>query len=250
MKPIWLLLFTFFYLHVAAQTEQQLILQADKYEAALNENAAFETFKQVNKINPSNHYALWKLSELCSRIGHRQPTTQQKHQFYIAGKKYAESAIKVNPSGADGYYAMSVAMGRLALSGSGKEKIDAVKEIRSNAEKALKLNPQHGRAWHVIGKWHYEVSDLNMFEKAGVKLMYGGLPPASIKMAIQAYEKAKLYEPNFALNFLELSKAYKRDGQKDKAIGLLKLLPSIPSRTIDDARIKNEGAALLKKWSA
>jgi tetratricopeptide (TPR) repeat protein len=116
--------------------------------------------------------------------------------------------------------------------------------------KALKLNPQHGRAWHVIGKWHYEVSDLNMFEKAGVKLMYGGLPPASIKMAIQAYEKAKLYEPNFALNFLELSKAYKRDGQKDKAIGLLKLLPSIPSRTIDDARIKNEGAALLKKWSA
>ena len=249
MKLAILIFLTFLCLSSFAQTEQQLITQADKYEAALNENAAFETFKQALKVNSRNHYALWKLSELCSRIGNRQATTKQKQQFFVAGKAYAESAIKVNPSGADGYYAMSVAIGRMALASSGKEKINAVKEIRSNAEKALKLNPQHGRAWHVIGKWHYEVSDLNMFEKAGVKLMYGGLPPASIQQAIQAYEKAKIYEPNFALNFLELAKAYKRNGQKDKAINLLKTLPSVPPKTIDDARIKKEGAGLLKDWT-
>jgi hypothetical protein len=94
------------------------------------------------------------------------------------------------------------------------------------------------------------VSDLNVFEKAGVKLMYGGLPPASIKQAILAYEKAKIYEPNFALNFLELAKAYKRDGQKDKAVGLLRTLPSIPAKTLDDARIKREAATLLKDWTS
>ena len=249
MKTIYILILSLVSFTGFAQTEQQLIAQADKHEAALNEGAAFETFKQVLKINPRSHYALWKLSELCSRIGNRQPTTKQKQQYFIAGKSYAENAIKANPAHADGYYAMAVAMGRMALSGSGKEKINAVKEIRSNAEKALKLNPQHGRAWHVIGKWHYEVSDLNMFEKAGVKLMYGGLPPASTKQAIQAYEKAKIYEPNFALNFLELAKAYKRDGQTPKAVALLKALPSIPAKTIDDARIKKEGAGLLKDWA-
>lgn len=248
MKLTSLLLFSFLYISSFAQTEQQLIAQADKYEAALNENAAFETLKQVNKINPRNHYALWKLSELCSRIGHRQATTKQKQQYYSAGKTYAELAIKVAPADADGYYAMSVAMGRLALSNSGKEKINAVKEIRTNAEKAVKLNPKHGRAWHVIGKWNYEVSDLNVFEKAGLKLMYGGLPAASIQQAIQAYEKAKIYEPNFALNYLELSKAYNRNGQRDKAIALLKALPSVPAKTTDDARIKKEGAELLKDW--
>ncbi len=250
MKTTFFFLFSLLSLCVFAQTEQQLIVQADRQEAALNEDAAFESFKQALKINPNNYYALWKTSELCSRLGNRQPTTEQKQQYYVAGKAYAQAAIKANPLHADGYYAMSVAIGRLALSNSGKQKIDAVKEIRTNAEKALKLNPQHGRAWHVIGKWNYEVSDLNMFEKAGVKIMFGGLPPASINNAIQAYEKAKLYEPNFALNFLELAKAYKRNGQKEKAINLLKTLPSIAPKTADDARIKKEGAALLKSWSA
>jgi len=250
MKATFFLLSLFLSLASFAQSEQQLIAQADKQEAALNEAGAFETFKQVLKINPKNYYALWKASELCSRLGNRQPTTGQKQQYYLAGKNYAQMAIKVSPSDADGYYAMSVAVGRLALSNSGKQKIDAVKEIRSNAEKALKLNPHHGRAWHVIGKWNYEVSDLNMFEKAGVKIMFGGLPPASLNDAIYAYEKAKFYEPNFALNFLELAKAYKRNGQKEKAISLLKTLPTIAPKTADDARIKKEGAALLKSWSA
>ncbi len=247
MKFFYCFILSLFFYKGFAQTEQQLIAQADKYEAALNETAAFESFKQAIKINPRNHYALWKLSELCSRIGKRQPTTKQKQQFFNAGKAYAEAAIKRDPTSADGYYALAVAMGRFALSQSGKDRINAVKEIRSNAEKALRINPRHGRAWHVMGKWNYEVSDLNMLEKAGVNIMYGGLPSASIKQAIQAYEKAKIFEPNFALNYLELAKAYKRNGQKEKAISLLRALPSIPNKTMDDAQIKKEGANLLKK---
>lgn len=124
-----------------------------------------------------------------------------------------------------------------------------LKEIRSNAEKALKLNPNHGRAWHVIGKWHYEVSNLGMMEKAGVRLIYGGLPAASLKESIQAYEKAKALEPNFALNYLELAKAYKRNDDKTKAIECLRKLPTLPNKTLDDSRIKAEGATLLKEWT-
>ena len=247
MKTLYLLLLTSLSLAASAQSEQQLVQQADRYEAGLNEVQAFETFKKVIQVNPNNYYALWKLSELCSRIGNRQATAKQKQDYFIAGKKYAEQAIKINPKGADGYYALAVAMGRFALTKSGSEKINAVKEIRFNAEKAIKINPSHGRAWHVVGKWHYEVSNLNMFEKAGVKIIYGGLPSASIQESIRAYEKAKELEPHFALNFLELAKAYKRNDQDAKAIQVLRALPSIPNKTVDDPRIKREGAALLKE---
>src|SRR5688572_16898278 len=209
MKTTFVLVSMFFAFIANAQSEQQLITQANQQEAALNENAAFETLKQVIRINPRNYFALWKLSEFCSRIGNRQSTKEKKKAFFNAGKSYAETAIKINPYAADGYYALAVAMGRYALAQSGKEKINAVKEIRTNAEKAIKINPNHGRAWHVLGKWHFEVSNLGMMEKAGVRLMYGGLPDASLKESIQAYEKAKTLEPNFALNYLELAKAYK-----------------------------------------
>jgi tetratricopeptide (TPR) repeat protein len=249
MKITFLLLFSIFTFLTRAQDEQQLLVQASKQEAALNENAAFETLKQVIRINPRNYYATWKISELCSRIGNRQATKEKKQAFFNAGKMYAETAIRINPNAADGYYALSVALGRYALAQSGKEKINSVKEIRTNAEKAVKLNPSHGRAWHVLGKWHYEVSNLSMMEKAGVRLMYGGLPGASLKESIHAYEKAKALEPNFALNYLELAKAYNRNDETSKAIECLHKLPSIPNKTLDDNRIKAEGAALLKELS-
>jgi hypothetical protein len=230
-----------------AQSEKELVTLADKYESSLNENAAFETFKKVVQVNPKNYYATWKISELCSRIGNRRPTNEEKQQFFRAGKAYAINAIRLNPNGADGYYTLAVAMGRLALSQSGREKVNSVKEIKANLEKAIHLNPQHARAWHVLGKWHYEVSNLNMFEKAALRIVYGGLPAASIEESIRCYEKSKQLDPLFALNYLELAKAYHRNDQDAKAIDLLKKLPSLPNKTQDDARIKSEGAKLLKE---
>lgn len=230
-----------------SQSPSALIRQADSLEASLLEQAAYARFKEVLKVDPRNYYALWKCSELASRIGNRQTTRAKKIDFFTAGRIYAQTAIKVNPSLADGYYVLAVAMGRKALIENGNERINAVREIRINAEKALKINPAHGRAWHVMGKWHYEVSNLNALEKAALKIMYGGLPKASIKESILAYEKAKSLEPVFALNNLELAKAYHRDGRKDRAIILLKALPSIPNKTEDDTRIKAEGKNLLGK---
>jgi tetratricopeptide (TPR) repeat protein len=130
---------------------------------------------------------------------------------------------------------------------SGNERINAVKEIKTNADKALAIDPNHGRAWHVLGKWNYEVSNLNGLEKAALRILYGGLPKASLAESIRCYEKAKQLEPVFALNNLELAKAYHRNDEDAKAIALLKSLPNIPPRTEDDTRIREEGKKLLQK---
>jgi tetratricopeptide (TPR) repeat protein len=232
-----------------AQSVNLLIKQADSLEAALNETAAYNKFREALRTDPGNYYSLWKCSELCSRIGFRQPTKEKKADYYNAGRIYAETAIKVKPDAADGYYALSLAMGRRAQMESGNDRIKAVRQIKNNAEKALKINPDHGRAWHVLGKWHYEVSNLNGVEKAALKIFYGGLPKASLKQAIAAYEKSIAFEPVFALNNLELAKACYKDGQKERAIALLKAIPAMPAKTEDDNHIKTEGKTLLNKWT-
>ncbi|GAB4091978.1 tetratricopeptide repeat protein [Flaviaesturariibacter terrae] len=232
-----------------AQPEREWLETAQRQEAALNEGAAFETLKVAVKVNPSSYPALWKLSELCSRIGKRQSQKEQQLAYYRLGKSYAERAVTVNPSGADGYYVLAVAMGRMAMTQSGKERVHSVKDIRTYIEKALQLNPSHGRAWHVLGKWHYEVSNLGMFEKAALRIVYGGLPPASLSESISCYERARQLEPDFALNYLELAKAYHKNNQDDKARECLRRLATVPLRTGDDAHIKQEGARMLKEWS-
>lgn len=249
MKSLCILLVSFISLIGYSQTDNLLIKKAERYEAAFNETAALETLRQVIKVNPNNYYAHWKASELCSRVGKRQSGREQQEAFYNAAKVYAAKAIKINARGADGYYAMALALGRLGLLQSGSERFHSVKEIKDNADKALKLNPKHARAWHVLGKWNYEVSNLSFIEKAGLKIIYGELPPASLARSIYAYEKAKLLEPDFALNYLALAKAYNRNNQTDKAMELLKKLPLLPNKTADDVRIKEEGAKLLRELS-
>src|SRR5687767_11542348 len=169
MKTL-ILSFIFFSQSLFAQNISVLTKQADSLESSLKEQAAYNKFREILRMDPRNYYALWKSSELCSRVGNRQATKEKKLEFFTAGRTYALNAIKVNPRAADGYYALSVAMGRKALIESGKERIKAVREIRANAEKALKINPNHGRAWHVTGKWHYEVSNLNKIEKTALQI--------------------------------------------------------------------------------
>jgi tetratricopeptide (TPR) repeat protein len=58
------------------------------------------------------------------------------------------------------------------------------------------------------------------------------------------YEKCRKSNPNFILNYLELAKAYKANGQSDKAIDMLNRMLKLPPRTADDNDYKAEGKKL------
>ncbi len=137
-------------------------------------------------------------------------------------------------------------MGRMAMIKSGKEKVQHVRDIKKYADAALASNPNHFRALHVLGKWHLEVTMLNFAEKAALKVIYGGLPEASLPLAVLNFEKARAIDPWFVLNYLELAKAYKENGQSDKAIEVLTKMQKLPPKTQDDPGYKAEGKKLLE----
>ncbi|MEO6406835.1 MAG: hypothetical protein ABIY51_11795 [Ferruginibacter sp.] len=231
-----------------AQDVNSLIKEAVRLEALPDEKAAFGKFKEALHLSPQNIYILTKSSELCSRIGNRESNIKSRDSYYNAAIIYGRRALAIDPENDEANVALAIAIGRTVLVKSGKEKITAVKEIRQYAETALKTNPKNFKAWHVIGKWNFEVSNLNLVEKAAVKIMYGGLPDASYKNAINAYEKAKAINSTFLLNYLELAKAYKKNDERQKAITQLKYLVALPQQTEDDPRIKAEALKLLKAW--
>jgi predicted Zn-dependent protease len=231
-----------------AQDVNVIINEGNKLEAIPDEKAAFQKFKEALKIQPINLYALTKCSELCSRIGHREADTKSRDSYYKAAIIYAQTALKVSPLNDEANIAMAIALGRTVLIKSGKEKISAVKGIRKYADIALKSNPNNFKAWHILGKWNYEVSNLSMIERSSAKIFFGGLPDASLKNAIADYEKARLLSPNFLLNYLELAKAYKKNDQAKNGIALLKKLLTMPNQTEDDPAIKAEAQKLIADW--
>jgi tetratricopeptide (TPR) repeat protein len=243
---ICLLLFSGF---LYAQDEKEIIKEGQDFETSMNDVRAIARYKDALKLDPSNVYLLCKCSELCSRIGGRlKDNKAQQEDFYKAAKTYAHAALQVNPKYSDANFVMALVMGRDAMRKGGKEKIEAVKDIKKYADISLKYDPLNYKAWFVLGKWYYEINNLNYFERLAVKVFYGALPPATIEDAINCFEKVKSINQSFILNYLSLAKAYKKKDEENIAKENLMVMFALPDKTQDDEKIKNDGRDLLKKW--
>ena len=222
---------------------------ARQLEAAFKENEAMVKYLDVLKIQPRNYSALCKVSELYSLLGKRQPTKEKQKIYYRAARNYAQQALSVNSSNADANFVMALAMGRMAIISSGEEKIKAVKDIKIYAEKCVQSDPQGFKGYHILGRWHYEISNLSAVEKWLVKIAYGSLPEASLREAVAYYEKSRQLNPSLLINYLELAKCFHRNGENNKANAMLQQVIQLPSKTIDDPTVKEEARKLIKKWN-
>ena len=248
MKTFFSLVFVWIPFLCLAQDITALQKEAERLEP-LSEESAFLKYQEILKLQPGNLAALCKSSELCSSIGRRRTDKDQKLTYFTAARKFANQALGINPHSSEANFVMSIAMGRMALILGGKEKIAAVDQIKKYAELSIKCDPNNYKPYHVLGRWHYEVSNLSGFERAVAKIFYGGVPPASLKEAIYNYEKCRSLVPDLKVNYLELAKCYYRNDEKQKAVDFLNKAISMPNKMQDDNRIKEEAKELLKKWN-
>ncbi|MEO6490848.1 MAG: tetratricopeptide repeat protein [Ferruginibacter sp.] len=249
MRPVFIFcLILYPFLFALPQDVSSLIKEGDRLESIPDEKAAFHKFREVLKLQPLNIYAVNKCSELCSRIGQRQTDPKVRDDYYHAAKTYAGLALKINPHNSEANCLMGMVLGRSSMTRSGKEKIQNAREIKKYVDLSIKFDARNFKAWHILGRWHYEITNLNFIEKAAVKVLYGGVPAASLKESIHAFEKVRAIVPGFILNYLEMAKAYMQNGQKEKAIAYLNVMLSLPIQTEDDAAIQQQGRKLLKEW--
>ena len=228
------------------QDPAALLHEATKLEMAYKDADALQKYLQVLSIQPSHMVALCKTSELYNLIGRRIADKEKQRTYYHASQTYAEKALKVNPNHSEANFVMALSLGRMAQTGSGQSRINAVKSIRQYAERCIQLDPTNFKGYHVLGKWNLEVSNLSSFEKWLVKMAYGALPPASIDNAISNYEKSRQLNPAFQLNYLELARAYHKKDQDSKSIAMLKKVLSMPNQSADDQRVHKEAKELLE----
>jgi len=231
-----------------SQDVNQLLKEAQLQESLFHENEAFLRYADVLKKDPSNLLALWKCSELSSRIGARQADKEKKRPYFLAARNYATSALRVNPNSSDANCAMALALGRVSLISGSKERVMLARDVKRYAENAIRLDPNNFRAYHILGRWNYEVSDLNIAEKSFARLFYGKLPSASLDDAILDFEKSRSINPGFILNYLELARAYHRLDDDKKAIANLHILLGLPNQTYDDSRAKVIARQMLNDW--
>jgi hypothetical protein len=231
-----------------SQDVAQLLKEAQQQETLLHENEAFLKYAEIIKKDPNNLNALWKCSELCSRIGARQADKEKMRPYFFAARNYASNALHVNPNSSDANFVMSLALGRVSLISGTKERVMLARDVKYYAENAIRLDPNNFRAYHILGRWYYDVSNLNLAEKSFARIFYGKLPSASLDEAIFNFEKSRALNPAFILNYYELARSYHRMDEDKKAVAYLRILLGLPNLIYDDTRVKVIARQLLTEW--
>ena len=231
-----------------SQDPPQLLKEAQQQESLLHENEAFLKYAELLKKEPANLLALWKCSELSSRIGARQADKEKMSPYFFAAKNYAASALRVNPNSSEANCAMALALGRISLISGTRDRVMLAKDVKDYADNAIRLDPNNFRAFHILGRWNYDVSNLNLAEKSFARLFYGKMPSASLEQAIYNFNKSREINPGFILNYYELARSFHRMDEDKKAIANLRILLGLPNLIYDDTRIKVIARQLLREW--
>ena len=229
-----------------AQNTSTLIQQAEQMERQLKEVDASSLYQAVLLQDPRNVQALCKLAELQSILGEKATDKKAKQLYFESSYSFAKRAWLADSNRVEPNYVMAMASGKMTdFESDNKKVVGYVRDIKDYAERAIKINPNYGKAQYVLGKWHYEMYILSGFKKAAVKLMYGGLPSGDPDIAIACMEKCRTLEPYFVSNYLDLGRAYKEVRKPTQAIDILTKLQKLPNRNSADPLLKAAGASLL-----
>lgn len=212
------------------------IEQGDSLDREFKSAEALAAYQKASETRPNDAGLQRKIAKQYVEMVIDAPSRKEKMRLAQLGYDHALKAKKLAPSDAEVRLTVAIAAGRLAFYTSDpKRKLELSQVVRDEAREAVRLQSRYALAWHVLGRWHYELANLNGFLRMLAEAIYGRLPEASNEEAIRHLKRAAELEPNNALFHAELGRAHLAAGRKDEAKKELQKALTMPQRNRDDA---------------
>jgi tetratricopeptide (TPR) repeat protein len=200
-------------LALAAGPGDALVPQALAAEARLDTKTALGLFLKAAAAQPNDPFLLEKISKQYSDCIIDTANPDEKKRRAEKALAYAQRAVALEPKSAVNLTSLAVSYGKLGFYSSTRTEITYSRLVKDYAERALALDPNYDWAYHVLGRWNYEVAGIGTTERFFAKLVYGGLPPASTDEAVRLLRHAVVLAPQIAAHHVELGFAYLADKQ-------------------------------------
>ncbi len=231
----------------AAQSAADHIAMGDRDHTAMNAPSALHHYQEAMKLEPRSYEALWKATREAVDVG-ESAASSQRDSLYALAEQYARRAVEANPNDAEGHFHLARALGRKALSLGKKDRVRYAGDVRAQALDALKLNPKHPGALHVMGMWNYNVMSLSGMTRFMAKNFLGGkvFDSANWNDAQRYMEESVAADPDRLIHHLDLARVYSARGNSAKAREQYELTIRAPRTEYNDRHYQAEAAEELK----
>jgi tetratricopeptide (TPR) repeat protein len=231
------------------QTPADHVTLGDKDHAALNYATALKHYEAALTIDSMYYDALVQAAREAVELGTFDTNETERAGLYKRAEQYARRAVAAKPAEAEAHFELAKAIGRNAQTMGTKDKVKFAGVVHDEALTALKLDPKHAGALHVMGEWNAEVMRLNGVSRFMAKNLLGGkvFGEASWDNAIKYMEQAVALDPTRITHHLDLARIYMDRDMNAKAKEQLDWIAKAPIAEYNDRKYKDEAAALAEK---
>ena len=232
-----------------AQSVSDHIAQGLRDRSTRDASGALREFEAALAIDANNYDALVNAAECAVELGEFDPNTKQRDSLFRSAEQYARRAVAANPNGAEGHFELAQALGRTALSQGPRDRIKYGIEVRDQALAALKIDPQHSGALHVMGLWNAEVMRLNAFTQMIAKNFLGGkiFNEANWDAAQSYMERSVAADSSRIAHRLDLGAVYADRKMRDEARAQFEWIARAPVTDFNDPHYKEQAARRLRE---
>ena len=201
------------------QSAAEHVALGDRDHAALNGVNALKHYEAALAVDSMYYDALIRASRESVELGRFDSNEANRTSLYKRAEEYARRAVAVRPNEAEGHFELAKAIGRNAQTMGTKDRVKFAGVVHDEAMAALKIDPKHAGAAHVMGVWNAEVMRLSGFERSIARTFLGGkvFGSASWADAIRYMEEAVAVDPGRLTHHLDLARIYRDRGEKAKA---------------------------------
>jgi tetratricopeptide (TPR) repeat protein len=233
---------------LAAQSNDHVI-RGDEAYAALKPADAIAHYEAAVAADSASYDALWKASRSLADLAEYEPDKGKRADMYRRAEQLARRAVAINPDDAEAYFHLARAVGRVALSHGPKDRVKYGKEVRALGLEALRLDPDHPGALHVMGMWNAEVRRLPGIARFFAKSFLGGqiFGSANWDEAVRLLSRAVEVDPQRLAHHLDLARIYRDIDQPDKARIHYQHVIDGAATDYNDGHYKQEAAAELAR---
>jgi len=223
------------------------IEQGDSLDRQFKSAEALAAYQKAASQRPGDAALQRKMAKQYVEMVLAAPSRAEKLRLATLGYETARKAKELAPRDPATLVTVAIAAGRLAFYSDPRKRLELSRVVRSESAEAVKLNPRYALGWHVLGRWNFEIANLNALLRVMAEVIYGKMPPASNEQAVLCLQRAVELEPGNALFHAELGRAYLAAGRKDDARRELQKAVSLPQRSLDDAGAQSRARESLRQ---